>query len=91
MVSTFGGHAYIPKLKNSKWKPRTDWNADGIVAYRFLKFIYPYLFIKKEEARVAIEFYENNPLVYADCKGTPQDILDYRESIYIKLQELKRV
>ncbi len=89
--NTFGGSISEPNERNPKWKPIVIWDATTRDAYMFLKFIYPYLIIKKEEAKIAIDYYENNPTVYATKNGTPQGILDYRESVYKKLQELKRV
>lgn len=44
--------------KNPKYKPYWMWMATGHLAAEFLRIILPYLVIKKEQARLALEFYE---------------------------------
>lgn len=43
-------------VDNPKYKPRYSWVIRGERAREFLETIYPYLIVKREEARVAIEF-----------------------------------
>ena len=39
-------------------KPFWVWRVSAALAYNFLKIIYPYLHLKREQARIALEFQE---------------------------------
>jgi len=54
----FGGSVRFRKSVNPNWRPQWQWQAVCKNAYYFLSSILPLLLIKKEEAKLAIEFYE---------------------------------
>jgi len=54
----FGGSVRIKQDKKKKHRSSYSWAVVSWLAYRFLKMVYPYLRIKKEEAELAMEFAE---------------------------------
>jgi len=91
----------IHKMRSSRAKPnhRTlyGWIATSKKAYAFLTAIRPWLIVKAEEADIAIEFQKHIDStkrwpIQGKPKGFsshPQTIIDYRESIFQKLSQLK--
>ena len=54
----FGGSLIHDKPRKSNWKSMTSWALWANGAVKFLKLILPYLKLKKEQAKIAIEFQE---------------------------------
>lgn len=54
----FRGKVYERKNKNAKWNKAYVWSLTARQANKFLRAVYPYLILKKEQARLAIEFQE---------------------------------
>jgi|SRR3972149_10409626 len=52
----FGGSICIRESKNPKHKTRYDWYISEKSAFAFIEAIMPYLKIKKDQAKTAIEF-----------------------------------
>lgn len=74
------------------WKTCYFWTTSAKKAGEFLKLIYPYLRIKKEQARLAIEFQDNWRDRRFDKKGrvlkTSQKVLEKRENYKTKIHLL---
>lgn len=62
-LEKFGGNLRLDSKHKATWKPYWKdcytWSVGNIKGLSFLKTIYPFLFIKKEQARLAIEFQES--------------------------------
>ena len=86
---TFGG-SYAHRAYG-KHTPMNIWTINSIAAEGFLKLILPYLKVKQEEAKVALEFREhmNN---YMGRNGRRLNITEIalREAYKLKMQELKK-
>jgi len=82
VVENFRGHLHQVKRDNSYF-----WIISNKEAYLFLKEITPYLKYKKPQAEVALDFYENRDL----RKPIPIEELARRESLYLKMKELKHI
>lgn len=57
----------------------------------FLRGIYPYLKLKKEQARLSIEFLErraNTPVKYGFANPKPKEVVEYEMSAYSLMREL---
>lgn len=77
------------------WKPCYSWNAASKNALLFLKTIYPYLKIKKEQVRLGIEFQEQwQDRRLRDKKGrvqkTTDDVHKKRQWYKITISELNK-
>ena len=55
LLSSIGGR-YYSKEGNDRHRDIHDWSIVGVDAIQFLKYIYPYLRVKKRQADVALEF-----------------------------------
>lgn len=58
LQNTFGGRVYALKRGNQGWAPCFQWYIYGKKAAHFLRFICPYLVVKRDQARLALEFYD---------------------------------
>jgi len=76
----FGGSIYDRKSHQVY-----DYRIDRIMAKEMLKNLLPYLVIKKEQARIAIEFQET---LFATSKEVSEEKLEYRDSVYFKIKSL---
>ena len=56
LKNQFGGYVNKRVRNNNRWKTAYDWKLSSSKAYEFLKQIEPHLILKKEQARIAIEF-----------------------------------
>lgn len=54
----FGGSVLIQKASTLTRRTAWAWRINGKLALQFLRLIYPYLYLKKAEAEIAIEFQE---------------------------------
>lgn len=73
---------------NPKWKKSWRWTCRSNAARYVLSLVEPYLFNKREEARLALEFQELGS-ARNRRKPTDPDLLIKRENIYTKMRELK--
>jgi hypothetical protein len=87
----FGGSIATVKnsAKSSNQRDCYVWFLTTSLAEEFLKVIYPYLFLKKEEVKLALEFRKTFKTYYG-ASGTPKFVVDFRETCYKELQKLKR-
>lgn len=82
----FGGTIYTggsPGIKN-KQGYRLSWAGHNTKA--ILARVYDKLFIKKEQAKLALDF----PVLSVGQWGTPPEILKLKEEVYIKMKELNK-
>jgi hypothetical protein len=68
-----------------------EWRIPGRAAADFLAVILPYLRNKKEEAEIAIEYQSKQGHKGSTGRGytVPQELIDEKESYYLRLQNLK--
>ena len=65
----FGGSVY-QNTANGKKKVMWKWNVSANKAKEFLRWMSPYLFIKREEASLGIQFQETPNKQYTDVTAT---------------------
>lgn len=97
LSETYGASKALRKRQRNhpKWKDAYGWTISAIKALEFLKLIYPYLKIKKEQARIAIEF-QTSKMEKRSFKSSgvlrgntlDKKTLEYREKIYLKMKQL---
>lgn len=89
LYDTFGGHisdnSHSPSYKRQR--PCWAWRVTTREAGRFLKSIYPYLRIKKNQAEIAIEFQEHMSS-FAGNKALSKETLEMREGYRSQLRAL---
>jgi hypothetical protein len=102
-VDTNKRKSFIPYTFDKSW----HWEIYGTKAKEMLKKIYPFLRIKKEQARIAIDFRtrqekdieKRKRIIFRDEKGRiqkrnaliPPELIQYYEYCYQKLKELKKI
>lgn len=79
--------------KKETYKPSYQWMVTGIQALGFLRIIYPYLWIKREQAMVGIEFQELKMKEAQEKRGKilEDSVMRKREEYYRKMKELNGV
>ena len=87
MHKVFGGSLRVCKHKNHT--PMNAWVVSSIEAEGLLRRLLPYLRVKKEEAKVALEFRKHIMETRNTGKKIPIKALAMREAYRLKLQELK--
>lgn len=92
-IRKYQPEAYI----NKGYKPCYHWYIQSNQALAFLKQIEPYLIIKREQAKLAIQFQEKFSKLKSIChKGRkprqpfPKEIWDWKEFCYLKMKELNQ-
>ena len=88
LVKTFGG-SYYAKAKHERRKECFTYRLFGENLLNVIIACYPYFIIKKPQADLAIEF--RKTVLGKTCWNIPQEILDYRHSLYLKSKELNKV
>lgn len=84
----FGGCVYKNKRRKDTYKEKWQWCIPPKPAVVFLKAVYPFLRLKREEALLALEFQQrikssnNKPLTAAE--------IDIRKDYYLRMRALKR-
>ena len=90
----------LGRLHESKKQPTENnrasriwtWNMQGPMVEEFLRLIYPWVRVKRDEVELALEFFEHKRYVGQGGKGRnklSQGVLDVREGYYAKMRELK--
>lgn len=94
----FGGNIRIRLERSEKNKRQWAWEIANKKAFIFLKVIYPYLIIKKEEAKLAMYFQENEIIEQGSnhgkgerCFSLPEESIIRRDEIKRELSRLKKV
>jgi len=88
LKENFGGHIKFQKTKNKKWKDCWGWHVNSKKAVTLLKKVLPYLIVKKEQAELSIKFQKK--VKRYGVMGVPKDVLEERESFYIKSRKLNQ-
>lgn len=83
------GYIRIERKSNSKWRTAYRWVCRSNDAENVLRVIEPYLYNKREEARLGLEF-QNGPKTGKGYKIL-KTVLDKRQEQYLKMQELKKL
>jgi hypothetical protein len=94
----FGGSIINRKGAIPNHRDTHVWQIWGAKAMFFLKAIYPYSMIKKEQIENAIEFQEHLEVfqkVWPKIKGKstntlPSEVIEYREKLFKKAKDLKK-
>lgn len=73
--------------KNPKHKTLYNWGIGGIHAANLLKEIYPYLLLKKEQAKIALEF-QDGFKYFRSFQKLPKEEIEKRENLVIKMKLL---
>lgn len=55
MLQMFGGNIYEIKAPNQKWSEQWQWRINGDAASDFVRMIYPYLMLKKQQADLILQ------------------------------------
>jgi len=85
---TFGG-SYCYKIKTPlKHKDQWQWAMDFQGAFEFCKNIVFLLRIKKEQAKILIEYYENGE--FKNGVKLSEDEINFRENCYLRMKQLNR-
>ena len=81
LKDNFSGHILKSDRFKVRHKPYWEWKLASNQAKNFLMLIYPYLRIKREQAKLAIEFQTERERLpnYPDRKGLSQEIIDRRD------------
>ena len=90
LKENFGGKIYALNMQNGFNKKKMfQWILNSNNGYKLLKKVKDYLLIKKEQADLAIEFYQDCVLKY-NFKGrsTPIWLSQKREEYFIRLKEM---
>ena len=85
----FGGNFREVKLYGNR-KPQYNWEVNTLSACGFLKIVYPYLFTKKEHARLGIEFQEKLVKDTNKLKTLDKGNFNKREEILLKFRKLNK-
>jgi hypothetical protein len=84
---SFGGFTQTRHHKNPKHKPSYTWTVASRSAGVVIKGCFPYLLLKQEQARVALEFLTT--INFSHGKLTTED-REHREKLRIRMHELNK-
>jgi len=94
LKETFGGYGLTRKrerVRNGEnWKTSYEWKLSCSKAKDFLKKLLPYLIIKKEQAKIAIEFQELRERKKYRFGRNPKEVDDFYELCYQKMRLLNK-
>jgi len=85
LLETLGGTVFTTKHQGTRWKDGYRWSLFGLDAQRILRKVEPYLIIKKERARLALQLPINRKGV-----GLSLEDKEKRGEIVNKLKALNR-
>lgn len=86
----FGGYVNIRKRETNKWKTGYDWKLSANQALKFLQDLIPFLILKKEQAKVAIEMQELQKSKQHQFAKTDKVVEDFYELCYQKMRLLNK-
>jgi hypothetical protein len=89
--NTFGGSVCIHRVSNPKHRDSMKWDAACREAQTILQNCYQYLIIKREQADVALAYYETVP---TQCMGSTRikpEVIEKRQELRDKISRLKKV
>lgn len=89
LIENFGGHFHYKKVYSIRHKPSFTWELSSRKLYPFLKNIYPYLIIKKKQAKLVLEYLKNKQTSFkVSCNRMSKEELSFRENYYLKNKKL---
>lgn len=89
LVETFGGHVFTRKKVEAHHKTTYSWKATDWVAVEVAKALLPYLFVKKGQAEIIIEFYEQRGVTPTRWRRPGEaEELARRDDCYARLRAL---
>jgi hypothetical protein len=84
------GSILSPRRTYELCADKVCWSVSGSAAYYCLTLIRPYLFTKRAEAEVAIEFFEwNREVSVPGRNGTSPEVVAKRDDYYWRIRDLK--
>jgi len=88
LLSLFGGTVHISKPVNSNRSAEWRWSVSSRKAMRVLKEVLPFLFLKKDQAKIAIELQTLQSGWRKEFGGiaTPQSVIDKEDELWIELK-----
>jgi hypothetical protein len=90
LVEKFGGRYKVRRRVLETHKFTFDWWFNNGKALELLKTIEPYLIVKRERARLGIEFIENWVTLHGQGAVTPINEVERREEFYVAMKVLNR-
>ncbi len=85
---TFSGSYCYKRKAPLNWKDQWQWAIDFRGGYEFIKCLLPYLRIKKRQAEMFIEYYDN--AVFVKGKKLSEREIESRENYYQALKKLNK-
>lgn len=80
----------IRKRANGQYRPIYRWEVSSVMAERFLRQIIPFMRVKKEEARLGLDFRDHmNRYIRAKGRVVGLNEVAMREAYKLKMEELK--
>ena len=90
LKTTFGGKINRgPRKPVPRWKPSFQWRLSARKAEEFLRLVRPFLKLKGDQADIALDIRGLTPRSWGG-KPVPLHILDARNALKVRLQELNR-
>lgn len=86
MSNEYGGFVFASKPKRDYHRIPYQWKLTTRSAYLFLKEIEPFVIIKKDQVRIALEFYDKRHLECGCGRPVPDEEYARREEVRSKLK-----
>ena len=94
----FGGSIFHNRIneKNQNWRDTFMWSITSISAINFLQVIYPYLIIKRKQAKILFKLYETisasrKSRSSRKSKFLTQEVVKVREKLFQEIKSLKKI
>ena len=85
-INFFGcGNVYLHKHSKLSKQGYWSWETSNLKAVFVIKQIYPYLLVKKPEAKLVLALFKNKQKKYGTL---PKKIVEYREKLYQAIKTL---
>lgn len=93
MYGNWGGMVYLKNKNNGNWI--YEWRLTEGKALDFLKTIYPYMIVKKAQAKLAFEFETRKRVGFKHLNGRferlTENELQIREAMYQEMCKIKKI
>jgi hypothetical protein len=90
LYMAFGGSVFTRNRRDTNRMDIWDWSASSKQAGNFLEIIYPFLHVKKQEAKVALEFQSQRLRIYGKGKSMTNSQWDLQEEQMNLLKGFKK-
>jgi len=84
----FGGAVYWTARRNPAHKDRHNWRLQGRQAMTFLQEILPYLVLKRQQAALVSEYYEQGGDFHYGSRALPEDEKTRRADLHQRMKAL---